>query len=67
MTDSTSNKKAERKISAAAVTEQGTFEETAYGRRRSARIPKPLAIVFWFVASPFVYVYKRLRRHKPSA
>jgi hypothetical protein len=54
--------KAARKASAAAAANnKGTYEETAFGRRRVSKVPRPLATLGWFVAVPFVFLYRRFR------
>jgi hypothetical protein len=53
--------KADRKVSAAAVDDEGAYEDTAFGRRRVSRWPKALRALVWLVGVPFVFVYRRLR------
>jgi hypothetical protein len=54
--------KANRKTSASAADDRGTYERTDFGRRRRSRIPKFFAMVIALVATPFVFVGKRRDR-----
>jgi len=54
--------KAARKASAAAAgDDKGVFEETAFGRRRISKVPKPLSTLGSVIAFPFVFISRRLR------
>jgi hypothetical protein len=64
-TDSTSpDSKAERKVAAARGDEKSNYEVTEFGRRRVSKLPKPLAVLIWLIGSPFVFIYRHLRRSK---
>ena len=55
--------KAARKVSAAsAANHKGSFEETAFGRRRTTTVPRSLVTLGGLVAVPFVFLFRRLRR-----
>ena len=56
--------KAEHKSSATGVSKKGSYEETAFGRRRISRRPKALVLAIWLIVTPIAFVYRRLRRSR---
>jgi len=61
MTEAEDNK-AERKASAATVTDKKAYEETAFGRRRISKMPKTLATLIRLAGKPILFIYHRVRR-----
>jgi hypothetical protein len=49
--------KAEHKASAVAMHDKGAYEDTAFGRRRTSRIPKWLAVPIKLVGKPISFIY----------
>jgi hypothetical protein len=65
MTDS-QNKSERKQTAAAAAANKEEFEVTSFGRRRKKR-NRAIAIVAWVAfaaAVPFIYVTRRLKRHR---
>jgi hypothetical protein len=53
--------RAGRKSLAASV-DKGAYENTAFGRRRVSKVPKPFRRVFWLLGVPALFIARRVRR-----
>ena len=59
--------RAEHKSSRATVGDKGAYEETAFGRRRIGKMPKPLKSLIWLAGVPLLFIYRRIRRSRQDS